>query len=158
MPTHLSPIERNRCNCAALRKASRRLSQFYDRALGASGLRATQFAVLSEIARRAERPPTILDLADALAMDQSTVGQNLRPLEREGLVALKADARDRRRRNVTITEEGRARYARAAPLWSSAQQRFEASFGSQEARALRALLASIAGDPAFAGGGEPPLA
>lgn len=158
MPTQPVPLERNRCNCAALRKASRRLSQFYDRALGASGLRATQFAVLSEIARCADRPPTILDLAEALVMDASTLGQNLRPLERDGLVALKADPGDRRRRNVTITVEGRARYARTEPLWRSAQQRFEASFGWQEARALRALLRSIADDPALAGGGESPPA
>ena len=33
-------IEPNRCNCSALRKASRRMSQFYDSALVPSGLRS----------------------------------------------------------------------------------------------------------------------
>ena len=33
MPAPSSSIERNRCNCTALRKASRRLSQAYDAAL-----------------------------------------------------------------------------------------------------------------------------
>ena len=88
----LAGIEPNSCNCAALRKASRRMSQFYDAALAPCGLKSTQFAVLAEIERRAEMPPTIRDLAERLVMDQSTIGQNLRPLEREGLIALVTDA------------------------------------------------------------------
>jgi DNA-binding MarR family transcriptional regulator len=154
MQTRPVLIERNRCNCAALRKASRRLSQFYDRALAPSGLRATQFAVLSEITRRVDEAPTILDLAEALVMDPSTIGQNLRPLEREGLVTLQADARDRRRRNVAITDKGLACFALAQPLWRAAQEHFEESFGSEAARDLRASLRSIADDPTFAGAGE----
>ena len=90
----LAGIEPNSCNCAALRKASRRMSQFYDAALAPCGLKSTQFAVLAEIERRAEMPPTIRDLAERLVMDQSTIGQNLRPLEREGLIALVTDASD----------------------------------------------------------------
>ena len=43
------------CNCTAMRKASRRVSQMYDAALAPAGLKATQFAILSEIDRRAER-------------------------------------------------------------------------------------------------------
>ena len=89
-----SPLAaRNRCNCAALRKASRRLSQLYDSALAPSGLKSTQFAMLAEIERRTDEPPTIRDLADALVMDQSTIGQNLRPLERDGLVSLQLNSR-----------------------------------------------------------------
>ena len=79
-------IEPDRCNCTALRKASRRMSQFYDSTLVPSGLRSTQFAMLAELDRRADTPPTIRELSEALVMDQSTIGQNLRPLGREGLI------------------------------------------------------------------------
>jgi DNA-binding MarR family transcriptional regulator len=144
-------IERSRCNCAALRKASRRLSQLYDSALAPSGLKSTQFAMLEEIHRRAEEPPTMRDLAEALVMDQSTIGQNLRPLEREGMVSLEQDARDRRRRYVKLTKKGRARIALARPLWEEAQARFEDHFGKQQAADLRAVLLSIAREPAFIG-------
>ena len=65
----------------------------------------TQFGVLIEIERRGEKPPTIRELAEALVMDQSTIGQNLRPLDREGLVTLEADASDGRRRRVKLTRE-----------------------------------------------------
>ena len=148
-------IETNGCNCTALRKASRRMSQFYDSSLAASGLRSTQYAILNEIGRRLDEPPTLRELAEALVMDQSTVSQNLRPLEREGLVALVQDEADRRRRNVTITEAGRSRREAARPLWRAAQTRFEEVFGLRQAKALRATLFAIARNPAFVGDGPP---
>lgn len=77
------------CIATAMRKASRRLSQLYDDALAPSGLRTTQYAILSELERRSKRPPTMRELADAMVMDRSALGHNLRPLERDGLIALK---------------------------------------------------------------------
>ena len=67
------------CFATAARKASRRLSQFYDEALEPSGLRSTQYAILAELARSGE-PPTLAELASALVSDRSAVGHNLRPL------------------------------------------------------------------------------
>jgi DNA-binding MarR family transcriptional regulator len=142
-------IEANRCNCTALRKASRRMSQFYDAALAPSGLRSTQFALLAEIYRRPDDPPTIRGLAEALAMDQSTIGQNLRPLEREGLVALATDTADRRSRRIQLTKAGRSRFTAARPLWSDAQARFESSFGKRAAAELRGILLTITEDRAL---------
>lgn len=132
-----------------MRKASRRLGQMYDAALAASGLRSTQFAVLAEIARHAEAPPTMRGLADALAMDRSTLGQNLRPLERDGLISITTAAADRRRRNIVLTQAGRARLDAARPLWSAVQARFEARFGEQAAADLRRVLMAIADDRAL---------
>ena len=152
MATALSPaIEPSRCNCAALRKASRRISQFYDSVLAPCGLKSTQFAMLTEIDRRAGDPPTIRELAEALVMDQSTIGQNLRPLQREGLVALVQDEADRRSRRIKLTRTGRVRFAAALPLWSAAQARFESGFGQRAATELRAVLGTIARDPSLAG-------
>ena len=144
-------IEPNRCNCAALRKASRRVSQFYDAALASSGLKSTQFAMLSDIERRGDELPTIGDLAETLVMDQSTIGQNLRPLEREGLVSLIQDAADRRSRRVKLTKKGRARIATVRPLWEAAQARFESGFGKQAAADLRGVLLTIARDQSLVG-------
>src|SRR6201994_4426416 len=115
-PALLADIEPNSCNCAALRKASRRMSQFYDSALAPCGLKSTQFAMLAEIERCAGMPPTIREMADKLVMDQSTIGQNLRPLEREGLIALVTDEADRRSRRVKLTKAGCSRFAEARPL------------------------------------------
>jgi DNA-binding MarR family transcriptional regulator len=147
-------IEPNRCNCVALRKASRRMSQFYDSVLAPCGLKSTKFAMLRDINRRADAPPTIRELAEAQVMDQSTIGQNLRPLEREGLIALVQDEADRRSRRVKLTKAGRARLAAALPLWSAAQARFESGFGQGAAAELRTVLAAVARDPSLAVEGE----
>jgi DNA-binding MarR family transcriptional regulator len=149
MTDPVSLPERNRCNCSSLRKASRRLSQFYDVCLAASGLKSTQFAILSEINRR-HNAPTIGEMAGALAMDASTVGQNLRPLERDGLISIDAALDDRRRRNIRLTQKGGAAYAAAVPLWAEAQARFERQFGEADAAGLRALLAKIVSEETFA--------
>jgi DNA-binding MarR family transcriptional regulator len=145
----LPVMERNRCNCAALRKASRHMTLFYDAALEPLGLRSTQYAMLTEIHRRGDAAPSIGDLAEALVMDQSTIGQNLRPLQRDGLVTLERDEADRRSRLVKLTRAGRSRLADARPLWLAAQEKFENGFGKRAAAELRNLLVGIAEDPSL---------
>jgi DNA-binding MarR family transcriptional regulator len=141
------------CNCGALRKASRRVSQMYDAALAPAGLKSTQLAILTAIGHRANDPPTMRELADTLVMDRSTLGQNLGPLERDRLVALAPSAADRRRKLVVLTAEGRARSAQAISLWRLAQERFERTLGSAEAAGLRRVLLGIASNKDFASPG-----
>ena len=142
----LSGHENNRCNCTAMRKASRRLSQMYDAALAPSGLRSTQYSILRELKQRAGDPPLMRHLAEAMVMDRSTLGQNLVPLERDGLVKLEPSRADRRSKHVVLTPEGQRKYAEARLLWREAQDRFEQRFGGVEAAYLRKMLLGIAGD------------
>ena len=130
------------CNATTLRKASRCLSGMYDSALASGGLRATQFAILGELNLHRDGPPLIHELARAMAMDRSTLGRNLRPLERDGLIALSLD-NDRRGRRVILTARGYLKYSQLVPLWESAQQRFEAIFGTARAEQLRGLASAI---------------
>ncbi len=134
------------CTATALRKASRRITQLYDDALAPSGLRSTQYAVLSELQRQGRHPPSLQELADALVMDRSALGHTLRPLERDGLVALQTDVDDGRRRQIVLTDEGLAKFAEARSLWAVAQRRFHRLFGAAEAQALRDTLLRIAND------------
>lgn len=134
------------CSAAALRMAARRVSQFYDGYLAPEGLKVSQFSVLSVAARRREKPPTVNELADELGMDRSTLGHNLRPLERDELIALESDVADRRVRRVVVTELGRAKRRACRELWALAQGRFEEAFGSARAAELDHLLAFIARD------------
>jgi DNA-binding MarR family transcriptional regulator len=133
-----------------MRKASRRLTQLYDDALEPSGLRSTQFAILAELDRRSSEPPTIRVLADALVMDRSALGHNLRPLERDKLIALDESSEDRRRRHVVMTPRGKAKFREAKRLWQSAQDCFADVFGRAQAAELRATLLAIAYDERLA--------
>src|SRR3984893_16357657 len=99
-------VPRNACTCGSLRKASRRVSQFYDTALAPIGIKATQYSILSEVDRGSlEGPVTMCELATAMVMDRSTLGHNLKPPEREDLVTLRLSPDDRRKRYVELTKQ-----------------------------------------------------
>src|SRR6266853_633769 len=74
------------CNCLAVRQAARHITQFYDQLLAPSGLRTTQFSVLAKLRRLG--PMTINALAAEMVMDRTTLGRNILPLERDGLIAV----------------------------------------------------------------------
>ena len=130
--------QKSLCNCTALRKATRRVSQLYDSALEPCGLRTTQRAILGQIARSGT--PPLGELAEALVMDRGALTHNLKPLERDGLVAISVDPDDRRNRLVALTAAGRARLAESEPLWKRAQGGFEAAFGATKSASLRKAL------------------
>src|SRR4029077_8155970 len=148
-PTKSKPasltVPRNACTCGSLRKASRRISQFYDAALAPAGIKSTQYSILSEVDRGSrEGPVTMCELATAMVMDRSTLGHNLKPLERDDLVVLKLSADDRRKRYVELTRKGRLMLRKSRHLWQHAEGRFEAIFGKEPAAELRAVLLNIA--------------
>jgi DNA-binding MarR family transcriptional regulator len=136
-----SKQQKSACNCTALRKASRRVSQLYDSALEPCGLRTTQRAILNHIARSGE--PSLGELAEALVMDRGALTHNLKPLERDGLVKINVDPQDRRNRLVALTAAGRSKLEESARLWKRAQNGFEAAFGAVESAALREALAYV---------------
>jgi DNA-binding MarR family transcriptional regulator len=138
-------MPRNSCTCGSLRKASRRISQFYDATLAPVGIKSTQYSILCEVQRGSRiGPVTMCELANAMVMDRSTLGHNLRPLERDHLVMLKLSADDRRKRHVELTKKGGDVLHRSRRLWRRAEGRFEEIFGKQRAAELRAVLLSIA--------------
>ena len=141
-----SPRGLTHCSAAVLRMAARRLSQFYDACLAPEGLKVSQYSVLSTAARRRDIAPTVNELAEELGMDRSTLGHNLRPLERDGFVVLEADTDDKRVRRVVLTDLGRTKRAACRELWVLAQGRFEQAFGVERANELASLLAFIARD------------
>ncbi len=130
------------CNNAAAKRASRRLGHFYDEVLAASGLRATQYALMEQIARLGS--PSLTELALALVLDRSALSHTLRPLERDGIVALHTVPQDRRIKRVVLTASGHDKLSEGGKLWRKAQVAFEAAFGQSEAAVLREKLDRLA--------------
>ena len=130
------------CNCLALRQAARHVTQFYDQLLAPSGLRATQFSILAKLRRLG--PLSINALAKELVMDRATLGRNILPLQREGLVAVVKGKVDRRSKELCLTDGGLARLREAVKGWTEAQTRFEATFGGARTVELRSLLHAVA--------------
>jgi DNA-binding MarR family transcriptional regulator len=137
------------CNCLAIRQAARHVTQFYDHLLAPSGLRATQFSILGRLQRGG--PMTINALAAALVMDRTTLGRNLLPLERDGLVEIGPGQTDRREREVRLSAGGAARLKSARQGWAKAQAQFDKVFGAERAAALRDLLREVVASDFAAG-------
>ena len=129
------------CTCFNLRKAARAVTQLYDAALGPSGLRATQFSLIAALGVRGA--PTISQLAKAMVMDRTTLTRNLKPLEKQGLVAVVA-GEDRRTRHVRLTPSGHEVLTAALPLWRHAQGEIDARLGAaRRGRLLVELSATV---------------
>lgn len=139
-----SKNQKSLCNCTALRKATRRVSQLYNSALEPCGLRTTQRAILNHIARAGT--PALGELAEALVMDRGALTHNLKPLERDGLVKISIDPQDRRNRLIALTARGRAKLAESDALWARAQRAFELSFGVAKSASLRQALEYLVSD------------
>jgi DNA-binding MarR family transcriptional regulator len=126
------------CTCMRLRKASRRVTQIYDRSLELAGMTVTQYALLGHLARF--DGIGIGALAEKLAMDPTTLTRNLRPLERQAFVTMRPDRHDKRSRCLHLTAVGRAAFENAKPAWVRAQRHIEKVLGGAESSALNAAL------------------
>ena len=129
------------CNCFAVRSAARHISQFYDQFLAPVGLRTTQFSILSKLKRRG--PLTINALAKVMVMDRTTLGRNVLPLERDGLIRIEPMPSNRRAKDLRLTDAGEKRLQAATKEWMRAQAQFEVRFGVRRAAELRGQLRSV---------------
>lgn len=137
----MNPTSPEFCTCLAVRQAARHISQYYDQHLAPSGLRITQFSILAKL--KARGPLTINSLADVLIMDRTTLGRNILPLKRDGLIAIVQGAVDRRSKELHLTDTGVRRLDRARAYWTAAQAGFDAAFGSHQDSELRALMRAV---------------
>jgi DNA-binding MarR family transcriptional regulator len=128
------------CYCAAVRTAARKTTALYDAALKPVGVNLAQFSLMRRIERAGR--VSLTELGRMAELDRSTVGRNVRVLERLGLVLL-TRAKDQREAAVRLTPAGAAALQRAAPLWEEAQRRVEAALGAGGAEQLRALSLSL---------------
>jgi len=140
MPADI-PLSAEDCNCFVVRAAARHVTQCYDQFLASSGLRTTQFSILARLKRRG--PLTISELAESMVMDRTTLGRNILPLERDGLIRIETTASDHRAKELHLTKDGEKRVEAARKGWQAAQARFEAVFGVKRAADLRALLRGV---------------
>ena len=128
------------CYCSAVRAAARKTTALYDAALAPAGINVAQFSLLRRIERLG--PVSLTELGREAELDRSTVGRNVKVLERLRLVRL-APAEDQREAAVRLTLAGAEAIRRAAPLWEDAQRRIEAALGADGAEQLRTLATSL---------------
>lgn len=131
---------RDTCLCLHAQRAARVLARRFDALLRPVGLTNAQFSLLMALNRPV--PATIGPLATLLGADRTTLTAALKPLQREGLVAVEPDPDDRRSRRVLLTPAGAARLAAAVPIWVEGHAALERELANPDA--LRQGLTELA--------------
>ena len=62
---------------------------------------------------------SVTDMADMLGISRAAVSQMYKAMERNGLLVVHTDDRDKRRRLLYLTEEGRAAVTALEPIWNA---------------------------------------
>jgi len=129
--------------CAAyqFRRTSRAVARLYDAALAPAGIRSTQFAILTAIAKL--QPVSMSRIGEILVIDAATMTRSLRLLQKNGLIEI-APRGMRRQRLLTLTLKAEKALAIAVPLWREAQARFLARLGGKKWREFRDELEQAA--------------
>ena len=125
------------CTNLKLRQLMRRVAQHYDAEVGKTGLRTTQYSLLSYVAKLGPIRP--VDLARSMKVEASTLTRNLRPLIAAGYLRQDAGP-DARSRFVTVTDAGREKRQEAQRRWRVAQEALNSKLGEARVVALHALL------------------
>lgn len=138
--TYADALDPGGCVSYRLRRAARIAAKSYDNALRPSGLRNTQFTLITALVGVDET--NIGDLSEELAIDGTTLTRNLDLLVRRGLVE-NIDADDGRVRNIRLTDLGKRTYEEALPMWREAQQQILETLGSEHWNEMRTKLQQI---------------
>lgn len=135
------------CLCLKAQRAARALARRFDAAFRPVALKNGQFSLLMALNR--PEPPMLGAVAALLAMDRTTLTAALKPLARRGLVAVGADAADRRSRRLALTDAGRVLLAEATEIWRREHAALDAELTAAEAAAppgdIRDRLGLLAG-------------
>lgn len=129
------------CACDQLRRVTRGVTQVYDSAIVPSGLKITQLPIFVGLASEGDLP--LSALADALALDRTTLTRNLKVLEARGLIRTYEDEDDARVRMVSVTLEGSTMLTGALERWAQVQDFVEERFGRDRLKALEDELAAL---------------
>jgi DNA-binding MarR family transcriptional regulator len=122
-----------------LRRVNRLVQQAGDRLAREHGLTMQQWELLARLSR-AEAPVDQARLACGLHVTPPTLTVLVDAASERGLVQRQAHPDDRRRRLVTLTDEGRSQLRRTPHVGRSVGQRMLAGFSREEREQLAALL------------------
>ena len=139
------------CTHFKLRQLQRSVARLYDTQLALTGLKTTQYSLLSHLVTLGPVAPSTL--AARMGLDASTLTRNLRPLIEQGWCEQGPGA-DARSRSITLTAAGRLKHAQAKAHWKRAQLALNQRLGADQVVALHAMIEQL--QAALADGDAPP--
>ncbi len=119
MPEVLDFSVRKNCVCFNLRRFTRAITQFFDTEMRHQGARSTQATLLSAL--QMTGTTSMAELSEILGMERTTLLRNLRPLQRDGLVALEGGGHGCPV-HLSLSAKGHKQLDKLAPAWEAAQR------------------------------------
>ena len=131
----------SQCLVLNTRMAARAITRRADRKLRPFGVTAAQFNVLGSLLAHPGR--SITELADAIAMDRTTLSRNLALLERKGMVT-SAPAERGNGRAQALTEHGTQTVEAILPEWRRSQAELRETLADPDFPTIVAALRQLA--------------
>jgi len=131
------------CTNLKLRQLSREVTRHYDAYVARTGLKNTQYSLLSHVVLLGPIQP--VELARRMKLDASTLTRNLQPLVAQGWVEVGPGA-DARSRQISATADGRAKRTEAQRAWKQAQLALNQRLGEARVVQLHALIDACLAD------------
>jgi DNA-binding MarR family transcriptional regulator len=125
------------CTSFRLRHLMRQVARLYDAEVAKSGIKTTQYSLLSNVLHLGPLRP--VDLAQAMGIDASTLTRNLKPMIAAGWL-LQSEGPDARSRLIEITDDGRKKRTEAQRHWRTAQEKLNELLGVERVMALHVLI------------------
>jgi len=123
-------------SCAAFnfRRTARAVTRLYDLGLEPAGIRATQFAILTAVAKF--QPVSISRIGEILILDLTTLTRSLQLLKKQGLLEISPRS-VRRQRFLNLTDKAVKVLEIAVPLWRKVQTEFVANLAGTNWKEFR---------------------
>jgi len=137
----LAVAMRDGCRGVRISRLHRLVARHFDQALRPLGLTLPQLEVLAVLMMRGPLKPT--GLANALAVERSTISRNLSVMQQRGWVTLESSPSGRAV-SVALTQEGIAALAHATPAWTEAQAHLVNLVGADASSTIDSWLDALA--------------
>jgi DNA-binding MarR family transcriptional regulator len=131
------------CTNLKLRQLSREVTRHYDAFVARTGLKNTQYSLLSHVVLLGPIQP--VELARRMKLDASTLTRNLQLMVAQGWVQMGPGA-DARSRSITATVAGRAKRTEGQRAWKQAQLALNDRLGEARVAQLHELLDACLAD------------
>ena len=130
-------INKSKCHCITMRRATNAITDYYDRALVGMGVSTSQFSLLINLSRLGEASTS--ELAEYVNLERSTLVRNLKPLMEKGFIVdlAKEGARNHR---YTLSAEGQELVKKCLPVWEQAQKDIKVYLGEENIDLFMELL------------------
>ena len=125
------------CNCYMVRTISTKITKIYDKALLESGLKITQYAIMKCIFIL--KNSNLNELSCSMGYNRSTLGRNIKILERKKLINLKK-GNDKREIKIIITKNGVQVLKLANKCWAKINKELTKKLGVNKKQMLTEIM------------------